>query len=60
MTPDWPPRTPTPSWTSNASGHKSVLGNALPLGLAFYALALLLIVVDHLRPDPVHPRRGRP
>ena len=41
-------------------GYKSVLGNALLLGLAFYALALLLIAVDHLRPDPVHPRRGRP
>jgi hypothetical protein len=36
-------------------GYKSTLANALLLGLAFFALALLLIVLDHVRPDP--PRR---
>ncbi|GAA3778384.1 Pr6Pr family membrane protein [Streptomyces phyllanthi] len=43
-------------------GYKSVLANALLLGLAFYALALFLVAVDHLRPNPVrhrHHRRGR-
>ncbi|MEU1040255.1 Pr6Pr family membrane protein [Streptomyces sp. NPDC005551] len=37
-------------------GHLGVLSNALLLGLAFYALALLLVAADHLRPDPVRRR----
>ena len=37
-------------------GYKSVLGNALLLGLAFYALAVLLIAIDHARPNPVRHR----
>ncbi|MET7437222.1 MULTISPECIES: Pr6Pr family membrane protein [unclassified Streptomyces] len=37
-------------------GHLGVLSNALLLGLAFYALALLLVALDHLRPDPVRRR----
>ncbi|MFI8233702.1 Pr6Pr family membrane protein [Streptomyces sp. NPDC085900] len=37
-------------------GYKSVLGNALLLGLAFYALAVLLIALDHARPNPVRRR----
>ncbi|MBD9730466.1 Pr6Pr family membrane protein [Streptomyces sp. H28] len=37
-------------------GYKGVLGNALLLGLAFYALAVLLVVVDHTRPNPVRRR----
>ncbi|MGW2518025.1 Pr6Pr family membrane protein [Streptomyces sp. NPDC001617] len=37
-------------------GYKSVLGNAVLLGLAFYALALLLIAIDHARPNPVRHR----
>ncbi|MEU6544567.1 Pr6Pr family membrane protein [Streptomyces sp. NPDC046859] len=37
-------------------GLKSVLGNALLLGLAMYALALLLVALDHVRPNPL---RGR-
>ncbi|MFE7857354.1 Pr6Pr family membrane protein [Streptomyces sp. NPDC101209] len=37
-------------------GYKSVLGNALLLGLAFYALAVLLVAVDHARPNPVRRR----
>ncbi|MFB8759135.1 Pr6Pr family membrane protein [Streptomyces nigra] len=42
----------------DVSGHglKSVLGNALLLGLAMYALALLLVALDHVRPNPL---RGR-
>jgi hypothetical protein len=60
VTPDWPTPYLYPFLDVDRHGYKSVLGNALLLGLAFYALALLLVVVDHLRPDPVHPRRGRP
>ncbi|CAL9469452.1 Pr6Pr family membrane protein [Streptomyces sp. enrichment culture] len=37
-------------------GYKGTLGNALLLGLAFYALAVLLVVVDHTRPNPVRRR----
>ncbi|MGI5456620.1 Pr6Pr family membrane protein [Streptomyces sp. CA-249302] len=37
-------------------GYKSVLGNALLLGLALYALAILLIALDHARPNPVRHR----
>lgn len=40
-------------------GYKSVLANALLLGLAFYALALFLVAVDHLRPNPVRHRHSR-
>ncbi|MGW4948944.1 Pr6Pr family membrane protein [Streptomyces parvulus] len=38
-------------------GFKGVLGNALLLGLALYALAVLLIAADHIRPNPL--RRPR-
>ncbi|MDX3456136.1 Pr6Pr family membrane protein [Streptomyces sp. ME02-8801-2C] len=37
-------------------GYKTILGNALLLGLAFYALAVLLVTLDHIRPNPVHHR----
>ncbi|WP_405769711.1 Pr6Pr family membrane protein [Streptomyces sp. NBC_01538] len=40
----------------DADGYKSVLANALLLGLAIYALAVLLITLDHIRPNPVHHR----
>ncbi|MFI1728675.1 Pr6Pr family membrane protein [Streptomyces acidicola] len=43
----------------NQQGYKSVLANALLIGLACYALGLLLVALDHLRPNPVRPRRGR-
>ncbi|MFJ4470131.1 Pr6Pr family membrane protein [Streptomyces sp. NPDC089424] len=41
-------------------GYKSVLGNALLLGLAIYALAVLLVALDHARPNPVrhHGKTG--
>lgn len=32
-------------------GYKNVLGNALLLGLSFYALAILLVALDHARPN---------
>ncbi|NEB00557.1 Pr6Pr family membrane protein [Streptomyces sp. SID13726] len=37
-------------------GYKSVLGNALLLGLSFYALAILLVALDHTRPNPIRHR----
>ena len=45
-------------------GLLSVLGNALLLGLSIYALAVLLVALDHTRPNPVrhrahHPRKNR-
>ncbi|MFG3656785.1 Pr6Pr family membrane protein [Streptomyces sp. NPDC047706] len=41
-------------------GYKSVLGNALLLGLSIYALAVLLVALDHARPNPVrhHGKTG--
>ncbi|WP_435251969.1 Pr6Pr family membrane protein [Streptomyces tendae] len=38
-------------------GYKIVLSNALLVGLALYALAVLLVALDHIRPDPL--RRPR-
>ncbi|MFG2683206.1 Pr6Pr family membrane protein [Streptomyces sp. NPDC048392] len=38
-------------------GYKHVLGNALLIGLALYALAVLLVALDHIRPNPL--RRPR-
>jgi hypothetical protein len=37
-------------------GYKSVLANALLFGLAFYALAVLLVALDHTRPNPIRHR----
>ncbi|MGW6210773.1 Pr6Pr family membrane protein [Streptomyces sp. NBC_00198] len=37
-------------------GYAGVLGNTAILGVAFYALALLIVAVDHVRPDPVRRR----
>ena len=37
-------------------GYKTVLGNALLLGLSFYALAVLLVALDHTRPNPIRHR----
>ncbi|MFD7698808.1 Pr6Pr family membrane protein [Streptomyces caelestis] len=34
-------------------GYRNVLANALLLGLALYALAVLLVALDHVRPNPV-------
>ncbi|MFF4208567.1 Pr6Pr family membrane protein [Streptomyces sp. NPDC001796] len=38
-------------------GYKSTLANALLLGLAFFGLALLLALADHIRRDPTRRRR---
>ncbi|MEU2061945.1 Pr6Pr family membrane protein [Streptomyces sp. NPDC013455] len=36
-----------------AHGYRSTLANALLLGLAMYALAVLLVALDHTRPTPI-------
>ncbi len=38
-------------------GYKSVLGNALLIGLALYAVAALLVALDHIRPTLLRGRR---
>ncbi|MEU6573393.1 Pr6Pr family membrane protein [Streptomyces sp. NPDC046805] len=38
-------------------GYRSVLANALLLGLCIYGLAVLLVALDHIRPNPIR-RRG--
>ncbi|MFJ5728839.1 Pr6Pr family membrane protein [Streptomyces paradoxus] len=37
-------------------GFRRVLGNALLLGLSFCALAVLLVALDHARPNPIRHR----
>ncbi len=37
-------------------GYKGVLGNALLLGLSLYALGVLLVALDHIRPNPLRRR----
>jgi hypothetical protein len=34
-------------------GYRDVLANALLVGLAVYALAVLLVTLDHIRPNPI-------
>ncbi|SBT92391.1 hypothetical protein GA0115233_104443 [Streptomyces sp. DI166] len=40
----------------DAHGYKSVLANALLIGLSIYALAVLLVALDHTRPNPIRHR----
>ncbi|MDH6586262.1 hypothetical protein M2161_005368 [Streptomyces sp. SAI-133] len=55
-----PPGTPGrylyPFLDVDLHGYKNVLGNALLLGLSFYALAILLVALDHARPNPIRHR----
>ncbi|GHI06011.1 integral membrane regulator [Streptomyces cellostaticus] len=55
-----PPSTPARYLYSfldaEAHGYRSTLANALLLGLSMYALAVLLIGLDHTRPTPVRRR----
>ncbi|WP_320779517.1 Pr6Pr family membrane protein [Streptomyces sp. CRN 30] len=43
-----------------AYGYRSVLANALILGLAIYALAIFLVAVDRVRPNLLRTRHDRP
>ncbi|WP_225838816.1 Pr6Pr family membrane protein [Streptomyces sp. NK08204] len=51
-----PPSTPArylyPFLDAAAHGYRSTLANALLVGLAVYALAVLLVALDHTRPTP--------
>ncbi|MFJ8108790.1 Pr6Pr family membrane protein [Streptomyces sp. NPDC096132] len=45
-----------PLLDAEAHGFQHTLANALLLGLSFYALAVLLVALDHIRPHPFHHR----
>ncbi|QTD99943.1 Pr6Pr family membrane protein [Streptomyces cyanogenus] len=55
-----PPTSPSrylyPFLDAAAHGYRGTLANALLLGLAIYALAVLLVALDHTRPTPVRHR----
>lgn len=56
LLPDSPARYLYPFLDVAHHGYKSVLANALLLGLSFYAVAVLLVALDHARPKPVRRR----
>ncbi|GKQ34449.1 Pr6Pr family membrane protein [Streptomyces sp. A012304] len=56
ITPGSPGRSLYPFLDAGAHGYKHILANALLLGLSFYALALLLVALDHTRPNPIRHR----
>ncbi|MEU3502207.1 Pr6Pr family membrane protein [Streptomyces hundungensis] len=51
-------RYPYPFLDVDQHGYGGVLTNALVLGLAFYALALTITGLDHVRPHPKPPKTG--
>ncbi|MFE2580971.1 Pr6Pr family membrane protein [Streptomyces sp. NPDC059378] len=51
--PGTPGRYLYPFLDADRHGYKGALANALLLGLSFYALAILLVALDHVRPDPM-------
>ncbi|CAL9512485.1 hypothetical protein SUDANB1_03656 [Streptomyces sp. enrichment culture] len=56
LLPGTPDRYLYPFLDVGQDGFKRVLGDALLLGIAFYALAVLLVAVDHARPRPLRHR----
>ncbi|MQY36187.1 hypothetical protein SRB17_41850 [Streptomyces sp. RB17] len=56
LAPTNPARYLYPFLDAATHGYRSTLANALLLGLAIYALAVLLVTLDHLRPTPVRRR----
>ncbi|MFJ4617470.1 Pr6Pr family membrane protein [Streptomyces sp. NPDC088812] len=56
ITPGTPGRHLYPFLDTAAHGYRHALANALLLGLSFYALALLLVALDHARPNPMRLR----
>ncbi|MFD5483257.1 Pr6Pr family membrane protein [Streptomyces hawaiiensis] len=56
LLPGTPDRYLYPFLDVGQDGFKRVLGNALLLGLSFYALAVLLVAIDHARPNPIRHR----
>ncbi|MER6135328.1 Pr6Pr family membrane protein [Streptomyces sp. NPDC001815] len=57
LPPSTPARYPYPFLDVSQHGFVEVLGNATVLGLACYALAVLLVALDHVRPGPRRHRR---
>ncbi|MFF8948356.1 Pr6Pr family membrane protein [Streptomyces sp. NPDC014940] len=55
-----PPSTPSrylyPFLDAQTHGYRDTLANALLIGLAIYAVAVLLVTLDHVRPSPVRHR----
>ncbi|MFE7927745.1 Pr6Pr family membrane protein [Streptomyces sp. NPDC057456] len=45
-----------PFFDVESHGYRHALANALLLGLSFYALAVLLVALDHARPNPISHR----
>jgi hypothetical protein len=56
LDPGTPARYLYPFLDVDQHGYKGVLGNALLLGLCYYALAVLLVALDHTRPSPLRHR----
>ncbi|WP_369171172.1 Pr6Pr family membrane protein [Streptomyces sp. R28] len=56
LVPGTPARFLYPFLDVGRHGYRSVLGNALLIGLAIYALAILLVALDHARPNPLRRR----
>ncbi|MFE9449039.1 Pr6Pr family membrane protein [Streptomyces sp. NPDC006739] len=56
LLPGTPPHYLYPFLDVDQHGYRSVLANALLLGLSFYALAVLLVALDHTRPNPIRRR----
>ncbi|MEU1181231.1 Pr6Pr family membrane protein [Streptomyces sp. NPDC005820] len=56
ITPTTPGRYLYPFLDAEAHGFRHTLANALLLGLSFYALAVLLVALDHARPNPIRHR----
>ncbi|MFD4634772.1 Pr6Pr family membrane protein [Streptomyces sp. NPDC058284] len=58
LPPGPPARYPYPFLDVDIHGYAGILGNAALFGLAFCALALLIVALDHVRPQP-RPRKNR-
>ncbi|MFF8728944.1 Pr6Pr family membrane protein [Streptomyces sp. NPDC015171] len=56
LPPSDPARYLYPFLDVTAHGYRSTLANALLLGLAIYALGVLLVALDHTRPTPIRHR----
>ncbi|MFJ9731176.1 Pr6Pr family membrane protein [Streptomyces sp. NPDC101171] len=54
--PSTPARYLYPFLDAQTHGYRDTLANALLIGLAIYALAVLLVALDHARPSPVRHR----
>ena len=60
LSPGTPARYLYPFADVDRHGYVGILGNTAILGVAFYALALVVIALDHVRPDPFRHRSRRP